>query len=169
MTESSRNRSSLPKVFCKKDALRNFAKFTGKHLRHSLSFNKVAGLRPATLLKERLWHRCFPVKFAKFLRTPIFTEHSGGCFCDWTNNCTTLVTLSTAYILETTEVTKVSQNLKENTCVIVSFLIKLQVKRLWRRSFPVNFAKFLRAPFFKEHLWWLLLKKIQIIVFLWTS
>ena len=24
-------------------------------------FNKVAGLRPATLLKKRLWHRCFPV------------------------------------------------------------------------------------------------------------
>ena len=29
----------------------------------------------ATLLKERLWHGCFPVNFAKFLRTPFFTEH----------------------------------------------------------------------------------------------
>ena len=34
-----------------------------------------AGLRPATLLKKRLWHRCFPVNFAKFLRTPFSTEH----------------------------------------------------------------------------------------------
>ena len=25
-----------------------------------------------TLLKKRLWHRCFPVNFAKFLRTPFF-------------------------------------------------------------------------------------------------
>ena len=25
---------------------------------------------PATLLKKRLWHWCFPVNFAKFLRTP---------------------------------------------------------------------------------------------------
>ena len=25
--------------------------------------------RPATLLKRRLWHRCFPVNFVKFLRT----------------------------------------------------------------------------------------------------
>ena len=25
-------------------------------------------LRPATLLKKRLWHRCFPVSFVKFLR-----------------------------------------------------------------------------------------------------
>ena len=23
--------------------------------------NKVSGLRPAALLKKRLWHRCFPV------------------------------------------------------------------------------------------------------------
>ena len=35
----------------------------------SLFFNKVAGLRPATLLKNTLWHRCFPVNFAKFPRT----------------------------------------------------------------------------------------------------
>ena len=34
-------------------------------------FNKAAGLRPATLLKKRLWHRCFPVNFAKFLGTPL--------------------------------------------------------------------------------------------------
>ena len=60
-------RSSLPKVFCKKGALRNFAKLTGKHLCQSLFFNKVAGLRPATLLRKRLWHRWFPVNFAKFL------------------------------------------------------------------------------------------------------
>ena len=33
-----------------------------------------AGLRPATLLKKRLWHRCFPVNLAKFLRTPFFIE-----------------------------------------------------------------------------------------------
>ena len=37
-------------------------------------FNKGAGLRPATLLKKRLWHRCFRVNFAKFLRTPFFIE-----------------------------------------------------------------------------------------------
>ena len=32
-------------------------------------------LKPRTLLKKRLWHRCFPVNFEKFLRTPFFTEH----------------------------------------------------------------------------------------------
>ena len=37
-------RSSCPEVFCKEGALRNFAKFTGKHLCQSLFFNTVAGL-----------------------------------------------------------------------------------------------------------------------------
>ena len=58
-----------------KGTLRNCAKFPGKHLCQSLFFNKVAGLRPATLLKNSLWHRCFPANFAKFPRTPFLTEH----------------------------------------------------------------------------------------------
>ena len=68
-------RSSRPEVFCKKGVLRYFAKFTGKHLSQSLFFNKVAGLRPTTLLKKRLWHRCFRKNFAKFQRTPFFIDH----------------------------------------------------------------------------------------------
>ena len=32
-------------LFCEKDALKNFAKFTGKHLCDSLIFNKVADLQ----------------------------------------------------------------------------------------------------------------------------
>ena len=50
-------------VFCKKGVLKNFAKFTGKHL----------CLRPETLLKRV---RCFPVNFAKFLRTPLFFKNT---------------------------------------------------------------------------------------------
>ena len=69
-------RSSRPEVFCKKGVLRNFAKFTGKHLCQSLFFNKAAGLRPTTLLKKRLWHRCFPVNFVKFLRTTFLQNSS---------------------------------------------------------------------------------------------
>ena len=48
----------------------SFAKFAGKHC-WSLSCNEFAGLRPATLLKRRLQHRCFAVNIAKLLRTPI--------------------------------------------------------------------------------------------------
>ena len=48
------NRSSQPKVFCKKLILRNFTKLTGKHLCQSFFLNKVADLRPATLLRKKL-------------------------------------------------------------------------------------------------------------------
>ena len=33
--------------------------------------------RPATLFKKKLWHGCFPVNFAKFLRTPFLQNTSG--------------------------------------------------------------------------------------------
>ena len=68
-------RSSRTEMFCKKGVLGNFAEFTGKRLCLSLLFDKVTDLRPLTLLKKRYWHGCFPVKFAKFLRTPFPTEH----------------------------------------------------------------------------------------------
>ena len=35
----------------------------------------MLGLRPATLLKKRLWHRCFLVNFLKFRRTAFLTEY----------------------------------------------------------------------------------------------
>ena len=33
------------------------------------------GLRPATSLRKRLWHRCFSMNFTKFLRTPFLKEY----------------------------------------------------------------------------------------------
>ena len=54
-------RSSPRGVLQKKSVLRNFKKFAGKHLCQSL----------------RPWHRCFPVNFAKSLRTPFLQNTSG--------------------------------------------------------------------------------------------
>ena len=34
-------------------------------------YNKLAGFKPCNFIKKRLWYRCFPVNFAKFLKTPI--------------------------------------------------------------------------------------------------
>ena len=65
-----RFRSSHRRCSLKNGVPKNFAKFARKNLCQCLFFNKVGGLRPATLLKKRLWHRSFPVNFAKFLRTP---------------------------------------------------------------------------------------------------
>ena len=53
---------------------------------------------------------------------------------------------------------KIQQNLQENTCARVSFLIKLQASglrpaALLKKSLRYkNFAKFFRTPIFIEHL-----------------
>ena len=79
----SNDRSSHQKCSMKKGALWNFTKFTGKHLCQSPFFDKVAGLRPPTLLKERLWNRCFPVNFVKVLRTSFLQNTSGRLLLKW--------------------------------------------------------------------------------------
>ena len=60
-------RSNHRRCSVRKGNLRNFTKFTGKRLCH----------RPASLLKKRLWHKCFPVNFAKFLKTRFLQNISG--------------------------------------------------------------------------------------------
>ena len=66
-----------PEVFCKKSCSKKFREIPRKTPVPESLFNKVAGLRPATLLKKRLWHRCFPGNFVKFLRTPFLQNTSG--------------------------------------------------------------------------------------------
>ena len=68
------NKSSYWRCSVKKGVLRNFVKFTGKHPCQSLFFNKVAG-QACNFIKKRLWHRCFPVNFVKFLRKPFSKEN----------------------------------------------------------------------------------------------
>ena len=66
-----------PEVVYKKGVLENFTKFTGKHLCQSVFFNKVACLRPDRDWQRKwLWHRCFPVNFAKFQGTPFLHNTS---------------------------------------------------------------------------------------------
>ena len=66
---SSHQSCSVEKVFL--ESLQNPQKTTCGRV----PFIKVANLKPATLLKKRLWHRPFPVNFVKYIRTPYFTEH----------------------------------------------------------------------------------------------
>ena len=49
------------------------SQYTQENTCAKVSFRPRA--RPATLLKKRLWCRCFRVNFEKFLRTTFFTEH----------------------------------------------------------------------------------------------
>ena len=57
----------------KNGVLKNFAKFTGKHMCQSLFFNKVAW---DLQLKRWLWHRGFLLNFAKCLRTTFLQNTS---------------------------------------------------------------------------------------------
>ena len=65
-------RSSWPEFFCKKCALRNFAEFKGKHLCHSLFFNKVSGnfIKKKTLAQVFSCEFCEISKSTFFYRTP---------------------------------------------------------------------------------------------------
>ena len=60
-----------PEVFYKKDVLKNFAKFTGKHLHQNLFFSKVADLRSAILLKKRVCE-VFPCEFCEIFKNIFF-------------------------------------------------------------------------------------------------
>ena len=53
-------------VFHKINVLKNFSKFTGKHLCYGLFFNRVANFHYITLLKMRLRRSRFSVNFEKF-------------------------------------------------------------------------------------------------------
>ena len=43
----------------------------------AIMFRVFAGLRSVTLLNKRLRPRCFPVNFAKFVKTPFLQDTSG--------------------------------------------------------------------------------------------
>ena len=123
------NRSSCTEVFYQKGVFRNFAKFKGKHLSQSLFFNKAAILRSATLLKKRLWHRCFPMNFCKISRITFSYK-------------TPPVAASGIISVRNSR---------------LQMFIKIGKKRLRRKCFPMKFAQFLRTTFFTEHLRWLFL------------
>ena len=68
------SRSSHWRCSVKKSVLKNFEN-SQENTCARVSFSIVAGLRPANLLKKRIWQRCFSANFAKFLRTAFFIEH----------------------------------------------------------------------------------------------
>ena len=61
-------RKQRPEVFCRKRCLQKFRKFHRKTPVLESLFNAA---QACNFIKKRLQHRYFPVKFAKFLRTPI--------------------------------------------------------------------------------------------------
>ena len=76
-------RSIRPKTLSSKGVVKHFAKFTGKHPCRRLFFNKIAGLRPVTLIKESLRHSCSALNFAKLLRKLFLWYTSDGSYLQW--------------------------------------------------------------------------------------
>ena len=62
-------------LFCKEGVLENLAKFTGKHLFQSLLFNKVAGPKPAALLKKDTLSQVFSLEFCEIFKNTFLAEH----------------------------------------------------------------------------------------------
>ena len=70
------DRSSHRRCCLKRSFLRNFAKFTGKDLCQGLFLNKVAGLRPATLLNFfKTLAQVFYCEFCETSKNTFFTEY----------------------------------------------------------------------------------------------
>ena len=63
-------RSSHRRISTKKDVLK-ISQYSQENTCVGVFFNKVSDLQACNFIKKRLQHRCFPVKFAKFLRTAI--------------------------------------------------------------------------------------------------
>ena len=138
---------SRPGVFCKKGVLRNLTKFTGKHQ------CQTCGLSPATSLKRRHWHRCFPMNFIKLLRTPFLKEHLRWLLL---KVCLETWTLQDRSSHRTCSVREgVCRNFAGKHLCQSPFFDKaagfrsanLLKKGPWHTCFPVNFVKFLRTPF----------------------
>ena len=122
---------------------------------------KFANSRTATLLKKIHWHRCFPMAFVKFLRTPLYriltpnhlwnlgdigtftSKESSGK--DWLRqyyfrNSRLKFSTKSVFI-------KFLQISKEIIHIGVSLLLQLHIVRLWYRCLPVKFAKSFWVPF----------------------
>ena len=65
------SRISHRRCSVRKGVIRNFAKFTGKHLCQSLFFNKVAG----HVIKKEILAQAFSCEFCKISKNTFFAEH----------------------------------------------------------------------------------------------
>ena len=65
-----------PQVLCKKMCSLKVRKYHRKIPVLESVFNKVAGVTACNFITKKVKHRCFPVKFTKFLRIPILNNIS---------------------------------------------------------------------------------------------
>ena len=121
--------------------------------------NKAAGLKVCNSIKKRLQHSCLPVKLAKFLKTPFFTEEFRWLLLTF-NSCfhrssvrkqVWLSAINTRFSWKKYLLPRKSRSSQRRCSVKGGMQQPAQV-------FPVNIAKFLRTPILKNIFERLLLK-----------
>ena len=65
----------LPKEFYKKKVILDILQSSHENVYVGVFFDKIADVRPVTLLKSRLQYKCFSVNFAKISKFMCFLEH----------------------------------------------------------------------------------------------
>ena len=116
---NSHQRSSM-----KKGVLKNFAKFTGKHLCRSLFFNKVTGLSPAAMLIKETLVQVFSCEFCKISENTFLQNTSGRLLLNF-------FMTKISYLYEIKKKDKPSKNmLHENHSSIAKFKIIKRFKRI---------------------------------------
>ena len=89
------SRSSRQEVFCKKDVLRNFTKFTGKHLRQSLFFNKICGPKTCNFITKETLAQLFSCQFCEIFWEHFFFQNTPGGRFWW---CLSSLNIKTAIL-----------------------------------------------------------------------
>ena len=111
-------------------------------------------------VKKVFLAQVFPVDFVKFLRTPFHIEHLWWLLLAIISFLLSIIFLILLQVHSSWEINKnvplkIARNSQGNSCVGVSFLVKLLVwaptlfkKRLWCTCFcPLSFAKYLGISF----------------------
>ena len=92
----------------------------------------------------------FSCEFCEYFMKTYFEQHLRRLLLDYKEAVVRRCSVKKVFL-------KISQNSQELPVPESFFNALFLKKRLWHRFFPVNYVKFLRTPFFTQHLRWLLL------------
>ena len=110
------------------------------------------------VIKKRLWHRCFPVNFAKFLKTPFITKHLWRLLLK-----TSIFSLFRSIHPEVFYINSAKfkgKHLRQRLFFNKAAGLSLQTLNKWRlcqRDFSMNFPKFLIEHFWQSTFEWIML------------
>ena len=118
------HRSSRPEVFLRKGVLRTCSKFT----REYPCQNVISIMLQSNFIEITLPHGCFPVNLLHIFRTPFLKNTSGRLLLKISINLQMVSEVAVYRCSINPVFSKIPKNLHKNTCLGVSFSIKLQAR-----------------------------------------